>query len=919
MNKRKIIFPLFGLFALALSAGLIKDNSPIKVDAAFMESTAVNENFNVRQLNPDRWQNNGAELLADETSMRFTPQEYLWTSHLVLSKYTIEESVEIDIELSTSTASGWFAFSFGSPNETSRFPDAKAALIFYHMNPGSSVGGVLERSEDGHFSSAEQLNNSPFRSLDEHKTLKMFVEMTPETGESSLYYDIYNEDGSILYSHGSDIYNFDVLLSGCFGMNTSYKDVTLYSFEMKKMSNGETIYLDDFSTSEIGYLSSGDGVWKTSSFTQDDVIISPQGSIGFCGNSSLILKSPIRNPLNMDIDVVYKINLDINYAQMDFSSIVGMEIGKESMTDNNVFVGLKRNSIGYSLIALDKDGNVLDEKATSYDEFTTLVSLKVHNNGLIEFYNSTIGISFEIDNIFGYISLASRSSDETNSKMAIIDNFILDTSSYVNRAASDVGINFNGTKDEEFFGDIIKDFYVPTTEWRMTTDLSLPNYRDDYEGEEEQNGYIQFNSSDGQSFFGSKNIYYEYIVKFDIEIITSVENLNNSSGFGLQFGMQKFGGYFDNYQSLSLSIAKNESAGTIRSKIDVQNGTFTNPAFDPYCKDADNNDVNLFAPDGEGNNAKFNVIYVVTDNKVTMYFKNQNEPEEVLAKPRAEIVAKGNTDGYCGVVGRGELTFRLDNYCVINLDYDTPVSDYLPYIKDGVEYQNKTRLDFSKITSTPALKLNNASINETLSISDGGNVTSAGILNNGILRLNIKEVENKLNLSFGKINISLNNSSTKKEMVFADEINEFKEELDQSFSFNNSFIELQKSGDEYSVVYRGGGEPLSSANETLKTYHLSAGDGYHELVISSEGISKISKMVFINMDSFSTIKTRNYDPELDDKNPWVVRPTEDEANGTVNKKVNYLPLILGTSIPLGIALLFSVAFIILMIRRRKAA
>ena len=37
MNKRNIVFPLFGLFALALSTSLIKNNSPIKADAAFME------------------------------------------------------------------------------------------------------------------------------------------------------------------------------------------------------------------------------------------------------------------------------------------------------------------------------------------------------------------------------------------------------------------------------------------------------------------------------------------------------------------------------------------------------------------------------------------------------------------------------------------------------------------------------------------------------------------------------------------------------------------------------------------------------------------------------------------------------------------------------------------------------------------
>ena len=78
-------------------------------------------------------------------------------------------------------------------------------------------------------------------------------------------------------------------------------------------------------------------------------------------------------------------------------------------------------------------------------------------------------------------------------------------------------------------------------------------------------------------------------------------------------------------------------------------------------------------------------------------------------------------------------------------------------------------------------------------------------------------------------------------------------------------------------------------------------------------------MTFINMDSFSTIQTRNYDPEKDETTPWTVRPTEEEANGIPNKKSDPLPLILGISIPLGVALLFSIAFVILMIRRRKTA
>ena len=919
MEKRKLLFPLFGLFALTITLLSIRDNRFFKSDAAFIESIAINEDFNVREINKDRWSANGASLIAEETSMRFTPKEYFWTNHLLLSEYVINESVEIDIDLSTSNEEGWFAFSFGSTSLSSRFPDAKAALIFNQMLPGSTNGGVLERSKNGTLSSVETLNSSPFCYLNEHKTLKIFVELLPDTSESHLYFDIYNEDGTIYYSHNTDIYDYDVLLNGYFGMNTDFKNVSIYSFTMKKMSDGEVIYDDDFTTSGITYLSSGDGVWTTSSFSQEEVVISPQGMVGFAANTSLTLKTPIKNPLNLDIDVVYKMSFDINYAQMDFSSAVGVEIGKETETTKSIFVGLKRNAIGYSLIALDKNNNVIDEIFVSYDEFITTVSVKVHNSGLIEFYNSTESISFECDNVFGYISLETRSDEIDSSRLAIIDNFTILTTSYVDRASKDAAINFNGTKDEEFFGDIIKDFYIPTSEWRMSSDISISPYRDEIE-ESQQNGYIQFNSSNGQSFFGSKNTYYEYVVKFDIEIITDVNNLNNTSGFGLQVGMQRFGGYFENYQSLSLSIAKNESLGITRSKIEAQNGTFVDPAFNPYCKDDENHDVNLFAKDEEGNNAKLNVIYVVRDGKVTLYFKNQNEPEEKLAIPRAEMQVKGSTDGYCGVVGREGLTFRLDNYSVTNLDYDTPESDYLPIIKDETEYQNKTRLDFSKISSTSALKLNNASIDNTLNISDGGQVETSGVLNNGLLRLNIKEIENTLTISFGEAKIELKNEKNKKELVFADEINVFKQELDQSFLFNNSFIEIQKNNNDYRVMYCGGGDPLSSANNTLKTYQLSAGDGYHPLVISSNGVSKISKFSFINLDSYSAISARNYDPEIDDIYPWTDRQTEDEANGvTNNQKVDYTPMILGISIPMGVAIIFSIIFIILMVKRRKQA
>ena len=925
MNKRKILIPLFGLCALTMILVGVKEKETHKVEAAFIENTFIKENFNTKKINEDLWDNNGAELIIDESSMRFTPTQYLWTNHLLLNNYTISESVEIDIELSTSNASGWFAFSFGSPNSTARFPDAKAALVFNHMLPGASNGGILERSTNNSLSGAETLNDSPFRSLDEHKILKLFVEILPDGGGSKLYFDIYNKDGSAQYNHGEDIYDFDVSLTGLLGMNTFYKDTSIYSFVMKKMSNNEVIYSDDFVDSGVSYLSSGDGVWKTSSFTEEDVVISPQGMIGLNDDSSLTLKKPIADPMNLDIDVVYKASFDINYSKMDFSSIAGIEIGKETKTSNNLFVGLKRNAVGYSLIALDKDGGVLETVTTSYDEFITHVSLKVHNNGGVEFYNSSIGISTSSENVFGYISLSIKNSEEEN-RLAVIDNFELQTALYVDRAAEDVATNFNGTKDEEFFGDIIKDFYVPTSEWRITPDISLPVYRDDYEGEEEQNGYIQFNSSNGQTFFGSKSVFYEYVVKFDIEIITSADNLRNTSGFGLQVGMQKFGGYFENYQSLSLTIARNDDTNTLRSKIEAQNGTFTDPAFDPYCKDGDNNYVNLFDKDGEGNNAKFNVMYVVRNNKVTMYFKNQSEPEEALAIPRAEMEVKGNTDGYCGVVGREGLTFRLDNYSVTNLDYDTPESSYLPVVKDGVEYQNKTRLDFSKISTTSALKLNNASINSTLDIADDGSVQTSGILNNGILRLNLKEVEDNLTLSFGKTNILINNSDSKKEIIYSDEANEYKQELDQYFSFNNSFIEIQKTGNSYQVIYCGNQEPLSSCGDTMKTYQLDAGDGYHPLIISSHGLSKISKLCFINFDSHFAIETRNYDPAKDDITPWIERPTEEEVNGIVNKKTSNLPLILGTTIPLTIgglaliaAIVFTIIFIVKMNKRRKQA
>ena len=71
MNKRKILIPLFGLCALTMILVGVKEKETHKVEAAFIENTFIKENFNTKKINEDLWDNNGAELIIDESSMRF--------------------------------------------------------------------------------------------------------------------------------------------------------------------------------------------------------------------------------------------------------------------------------------------------------------------------------------------------------------------------------------------------------------------------------------------------------------------------------------------------------------------------------------------------------------------------------------------------------------------------------------------------------------------------------------------------------------------------------------------------------------------------------------------------------------------------------------------------------------------------------
>ena len=269
-------------------------------------------------------------------------------------------------------------------------------------------------------------------------------------------------------------------------------------------------------------------------------------------------------------------------------------------------------------------------------------------------------------------------------------------------------------------------------------------------------------------------------------------------------------------------------------------------------------------------------MYICRNNVVSLYVLIQGKEESTLSKLRTSVVCRENenTDGYVAIFGVNNISFSVDNVSFINLDIEAPATTY----SGTTDYQEVTRYDFSKSGEMNGLSTNNATYqNNKYRLNENGEIKTTKLVNDYVLRLKIKDIENTLLISQDNLNVKFVNKRDKY-IEIDDGASVIKKELPQNYQFINSYLEVEKIGTTLNVRFVSGDTPFSKFEDSVISFSIAGTNNSLLTIKSLNGFADIYSYTFVNLNKYVTMSSRNYDRDIDDITPWYPKPPKDEGS-----------------------------------------
>lgn len=188
-------------------------------------------------------------------------------------------------------------------------------------------------------------------------------------------------------------------------------------------------------------------------------------------------------------------------------------------------------------------------------------------------------------------------------------------------------------------------------------------------------GEVDFINADQGAFFGTKNMYADYVVKFDLFDISqgAIDSAAACNWIGFSVGKQSYADDFSKCETITLS-PRNVSDNVI--------GNMCIESIGKSKFDGDTTSVraaeNIFEDFGKAGSThkKLNVMLVVNNRTITLYYKYDDQPDSVLAIPRV-VMTDVDTYGYFAICTNYYGNFAVTNVSIANLSLDKEaISDY---------------------------------------------------------------------------------------------------------------------------------------------------------------------------------------------------------------------------------------------------
>lgn len=670
--KRKIftatlaVFALLALFAFSVSIG--------NVSASSYKKIVYTDDFNADGIG-DKWILQGAELKNDYYALSMINMN-VWQPGINFQVYKIEKNSTVTFD-AIFLKGQWLGVGFGLSKPTERFHNANCSIMLY-ASPFDKTE-LQTQGEEGTLSNSTTVNNEHYKGAFSNYNVLTTVKINiNDDGSMDLYAG--PKDGEIKLL-GNFKRGFAEGYMGFTAMGPSSVDILNFKYE-----HSDTVYEDDFTQSKMGYTSTGNSgkQWYVSYYYgENNVKIGASSTLSFKENQSALYKDELRN--NRETDEQFEFSFKLRVEKLDEGAFAGISFGlRKDYNDisQGSFIGLGRKGDNYYL-AFVENGKIKDvltsfDKESFAEAFTGLTDMSVKG----DYYNSltvtVCGESYTVDtNYDGYFAIGSYAEGEATASFAIDDvSFVRFYKRFSD--AVDVAINFKGVKEERYEDEDSSyyDYYVNKYEFYVGKNVQHIMYAEDKNGNAKPNDKLSFTSNKNDisstSVFAPRNKYDDFIVRFDFTVTKDAEETPAAARIGVGFGMNSIyyyptdGSYFSFQNSAmddkgnSVGVTEGNSVIAGRGMNVVKNGEVGGTG--EYL----NSGYQIWSA-GESGFQTFNVVILVENGRVRVFYKTQDEPEEMLSVLRAEFV-NANTYGYVSVFGYDGASFNLENFSVENLN-----------------------------------------------------------------------------------------------------------------------------------------------------------------------------------------------------------------------------------------------------------
>ncbi len=647
-----------------------------KADATAVKYHGYDDDFNDPNFS-NVWTNRDSSIEVSYNALRFNGSNY-WGGGLVATNKVFGEElkafkISIDLLINERLGAPYIGLAIGGQNTSIEWFAYEYAVLFQIAVDGRV--SLFEKTAEGQIQEkVETRKDCKLFSSDEGVVR---IEYTFLPSESDTYdlqvnayylknYDYIAKTGDLTeipseYSASEFLFEGLTISQPYVAFNTNNLIVDFLKCTMTDDS-GVEFFSDDFSEDKITYPSEavGDSQWHVCAYyDKSQIYVAPIGKVAFKNDDYIVFNSKL-NTVDAKLNDKYIISGKFSVMSIGQGSAFGFGVGMEETSSraDASFIGLANLDGNEYTFAKIKNG-VIEKRSPDIisieENVGYTVTLSVRSDRSVVISLGDYSATFTSSDANGFMCVGvSGAGAETQ---VYFDEFSFDY--FVSKTSEEKNAenDFLGVKEDEngFF-----DYYLSEKDWYIGSKISFPSY---IEGA--QKGSLVFDGCDQYSCFGPKRKYSDFLVQFRVKVTS---NASNDASFGISFAKSSFSSNIDLSNAVGFfcngyeKIHKNDDDKSFQTTIIGRN--ISTRTGETACYIRENGEaVNMW--DGR----TYVCVFEVRGRNVYVYFKEENQSDDVLAICRAEYTDV-NTYGYVSVYGTNGVGFSLIDFKLTNLNVE---------------------------------------------------------------------------------------------------------------------------------------------------------------------------------------------------------------------------------------------------------